>query len=103
MLGLDARGVAVVGHVPAGLPVKLAWRHWRKYLQPLFGGAGRGAGPLTNREYLFRENSFPLGVFLMTGTGIVPPDEFSLAAVDRVRITIDPIGTLENEVIQGKG
>ncbi len=54
-------------------------------------------------EYLFRENSFPLGVFLMTGTGIVPPDEFSLAAADRVRITIDPIGTLENEVIQGKG
>jgi 2-dehydro-3-deoxy-D-arabinonate dehydratase len=51
-------------------------------------------------EYLFRENSFPHGVFLMTGTGIVPPDEFSLAAGDRVRITIDPIGTLENEVVQ---
>ena len=51
-------------------------------------------------EYLFRENSFPHGVFLMTGTGIVPPDEFSLAAGDRVRITIDPIGTLENDVVQ---
>jgi 2-dehydro-3-deoxy-D-arabinonate dehydratase len=37
----------------------------------------------------------------MTGTGIVPPDSFTLAAVDRVRITIDPIGTLENDVIQG--
>jgi 2-dehydro-3-deoxy-D-arabinonate dehydratase len=49
-------------------------------------------------EYLFRENSFPLGVFLMTGTGIVPPDEFSLVAGDRIRIAIDPIGTLENEV-----
>jgi 2-dehydro-3-deoxy-D-arabinonate dehydratase len=51
-------------------------------------------------EYLFRENSFPRGVYLMTGTGIVPPDEFSLAAGDRIRITIDPIGTLENQVAQ---
>ena len=38
---------------------------------------------------------------LMTGTGIVPPDSFTLAVGDRVRIMIDPIGTLENEVIQG--
>jgi 2-dehydro-3-deoxy-D-arabinonate dehydratase len=51
-------------------------------------------------EYLFRESSFPHGVFLMTGTGVVPPDEFSLAAGDRIRITIDPIGTLENDVAQ---
>jgi 2-dehydro-3-deoxy-D-arabinonate dehydratase len=36
----------------------------------------------------------------MTGTGIVPPDEFSLAVGDRIRITIDPIGTLENDVVQ---
>ncbi len=52
-------------------------------------------------EYLFRDNSFPSGALLMTGTGIVPPDSFTLAVGDRVRITIDPIGTLENEVIQG--
>jgi 2-dehydro-3-deoxy-D-arabinonate dehydratase len=52
-------------------------------------------------EYLFRDNNFPTGAFLMTGTGIVPPDSFTLAVGDRVRITIDPIGTLENEVIQG--
>jgi 2-dehydro-3-deoxy-D-arabinonate dehydratase len=51
-------------------------------------------------EYLFRENSFPHGVFLMTGTGIVPPDDFSLAAHDKIRITIDPVGTLENDVVQ---
>jgi 2-dehydro-3-deoxy-D-arabinonate dehydratase len=50
--------------------------------------------------YLFLENSFPRGVFLMTGTGVVPPDEFTLAAGDRIRITIDPIGTLENDVVQ---
>jgi 2-dehydro-3-deoxy-D-arabinonate dehydratase len=51
--------------------------------------------------YLFRENNFPAGAFLMTGTGIVPPDSFTLAPGDRVRITIDPIGTLENTVVQG--
>jgi 2-dehydro-3-deoxy-D-arabinonate dehydratase len=49
-------------------------------------------------EYLFREISFPQGVFLMTGTGIVPEDSFTLAGGDAIRITIDGIGTLENTV-----
>jgi len=49
-------------------------------------------------EYLLRDNSFPAGVFLMTGTGIVPPSTFTLASGDRIRITIEPIGTLENQV-----
>jgi 2-dehydro-3-deoxy-D-arabinonate dehydratase len=49
-------------------------------------------------EYLLRDNSFPAGVFLMTGTGIVPPSTFTLASGDRIRITIEPIGTLENVV-----
>ena len=49
-------------------------------------------------EYLFRDNSFPKGCFLMTGTGIVPPSDFTLQSGDRIRITIDPIGMLENEV-----
>jgi 2-dehydro-3-deoxy-D-arabinonate dehydratase len=49
-------------------------------------------------SYLLRENSFPEGVFLMTGTGIVPHDEFTLAAGDRISISIDNIGTLENVV-----
>jgi 2-dehydro-3-deoxy-D-arabinonate dehydratase len=57
--------------------------------------------PATLVEYLFRDNSFPFGAFLMTGTGIVPPNSFSLSSGDRIRITIDPIGTLENEVVQG--
>lgn len=52
--------------------------------------------------YLYRECSFPTGAFLMTGTGIVPPDSFTLAAGDRVRITIEPLGTLENVVVQRK-
>jgi 2-dehydro-3-deoxy-D-arabinonate dehydratase len=49
-------------------------------------------------EYLFRDNAFPQGCFLMTGTGIVPPSTFTLASGDLIRITIEPIGTLENEV-----
>ncbi len=54
--------------------------------------------PQTLVEYLFRDNTFPHGCFLMTGTGIVPPSSFTLASGDRIRITIEPIGTLENEV-----
>ncbi len=49
-------------------------------------------------EYLLRDNSFPRGCFLMTGTGVVPPSSFTLDHGDRVRITIEAIGTLENEV-----
>jgi 2-dehydro-3-deoxy-D-arabinonate dehydratase len=49
-------------------------------------------------DYLFRENSFPHGCFLMTGTGIVPPDSFTLDHGDEIRISIGGIGTLENTV-----
>ena len=48
--------------------------------------------------YLFRENSFPTGAYLLTGTGIVPGDDFTLAHGDRISITIDHIGTLVNTV-----
>jgi 2-dehydro-3-deoxy-D-arabinonate dehydratase len=49
-------------------------------------------------SWLFRDNSFPDGVFLMTGTGIVPGDTFTLMPGDRIRISIDGVGTLENRV-----
>ncbi len=48
-------------------------------------------------QYLFRELDFPHGVLLMTGTGIVPPDEFSLKPGDRVRIAVGDL-VLENPV-----
>jgi 2-dehydro-3-deoxy-D-arabinonate dehydratase len=54
--------------------------------------------PETLVSYLFRDNAFPHGCFLMTGTGIVPPSTFTLASGDLIRIAIEPIGTLENEV-----
>lgn len=53
-------------------------------------------------SFLFLETSFPLGVMLMTGTGIVPPDEFTLQVNDRVEISIDGIGTLINTVKKNK-
>ncbi|HZD47751.1 MAG TPA: fumarylacetoacetate hydrolase family protein [Silvibacterium sp.] len=49
-------------------------------------------------EYLFRDQSFPYGCFLLTGTGIIPPDDFTLRSGDEVHISIDGIGTLMNQV-----
>ena len=49
-------------------------------------------------DFLFRENSFPNGCILLTGTGIIPPDDFTLAKDDEIRISIDAIGTLVNTV-----
>ena len=49
-------------------------------------------------EYLCRSQSFPHGAILLTGTGVVPPDEFTLTADDLIRIHISGIGTLENPV-----
>jgi 2-dehydro-3-deoxy-D-arabinonate dehydratase len=51
-------------------------------------------------EYLFRANDFPTGVYLMTGTGIVPPSEFTLQDRDEVTIRIEGIGSLVNPVIR---
>ena len=52
-------------------------------------------------SWLQRENQFPTGAILLTGTGIVPDSEFTLQPGDVVEITIDGIGTLRNHVVQG--
>jgi 2-dehydro-3-deoxy-D-arabinonate dehydratase len=54
--------------------------------------------PTTLVEYLYRDNSFPHGCFLLTGTGIVPPDSFTLHHGDEIRISITGIGSLVNFV-----
>ena len=69
-------------------------------------GAGHAATALSQMKrglpelagWLFRDSSFPTGCYLLTGTGIVPPDSFTLQPGDEVRITIEPIGTLSNIV-----
>ena len=48
--------------------------------------------------YLYHSSSFPYGCFLFTGTGIVPPDSFTLQQRDEIHIAIPPIGTLSNVV-----
>ena len=50
-------------------------------------------------EWLFRDNSFPHGCYLMTGTGVVPPDSFTLRTGDEIRITLAAVGTLVNTVL----
>ncbi|WP_165221378.1 fumarylacetoacetate hydrolase family protein [Aquisphaera insulae] len=71
--------------------------------------AWAGATPLSRMVRTFqeligwlgRDNHFPDGVILLTGTGVVPPDDFSLRAGDVVSISVEGIGTLVNPVIQG--
>ena len=69
---------------------------------PVFSGStslsSMKRDPKTLVEYLFRQNSFPNGCFLLTGTGIVPPDSFTLRLGDEIRIRIEGIGTLVNVV-----
>jgi len=70
--------------------------------QTAFSGSttltGLKRDPATLVHYLYRDNVFPNGCFLLTGTGIVPPDSFTLMLGDEIRITIDGIGTLINVV-----
>jgi 2-dehydro-3-deoxy-D-arabinonate dehydratase len=48
--------------------------------------------------FLYRETSFPAGCVLLTGTGIVPPNEFALRSGDEIEIAVPAIGTLKNRV-----
>jgi 2-dehydro-3-deoxy-D-arabinonate dehydratase len=72
--------------------------------QPVFGGET----PLENLkrpfenlvQHLFACQSFPHGALLLTGTGIIPPDDFSLRPQDSVRIEISGMGVLENPVVE---
>jgi 2-dehydro-3-deoxy-D-arabinonate dehydratase len=52
-------------------------------------------------DWLFRDNTFPSGAYLLTGTGLVPEAGFTLMPEDRVSITAPRIGTLSNHVVQG--
>ena len=70
--------------------------------QTAFGGTTTLASlkrePKELVEYLYRDNFFPDGCFLLTGTGVVPPDAFTLQPGDEIQISIDGIGSLVNVV-----
>jgi len=48
--------------------------------------------------FLYRDNAFPHGSYLLTGTGTVPPNDFTLASGDEIRISIGGLGTLVNHI-----
>lgn len=50
-------------------------------------------------DWLYRSQTFPYGAVLLTGTGLVPGDDFTLRANDKIRIEISGIGVLENHVV----
>ena len=55
--------------------------------------------PAELAAFLLRDNAFPHGCYLLTGTGIIPPNEFTLASGDRISISIDGLGTLVNLIV----
>ena len=63
-----------------------------------------GAAPDRGRlaRFLFREDEFPAGVLLSTGTSLVPDLPFTLREGDEIRISIDGVGDLVNPVVRGK-
>jgi 2-dehydro-3-deoxy-D-arabinonate dehydratase len=77
----------------------------RRSGKPVFaGGTNTDQMARTGEElvqWLGRDHSFPTGAFLLTGTGIVPDPDFTLAAGDEIEIRIAGIGTLRNTVVQG--
>ncbi|MDQ2652555.1 MAG: fumarylacetoacetate hydrolase family protein [Chloroflexota bacterium] len=84
---------------PTDLPIKLEIMRGGEVLFSEETGTSRMHRTFDDLvKYLFRGNAFPAGVFLMTGTGIVPPSEFTLKDGDSVTITIEPIGALTNPV-----
>ncbi|NJD11865.1 MAG: 2-hydroxyhepta-2,4-diene-1,7-dioate isomerase, partial [Gemmatimonadetes bacterium] len=100
--GACARGPALLG-TPEPLPPEttIALRIERDGDVACEGSTTRAQlrrTPAELAEYLFRETSHPAGCVLLTGTGIVPPDDFTLAPGDQVAITIPAIGTLVNRV-----
>ena len=89
--------------------VEDTWPDARIAMQIVRGGAVAFAGETHTRqirrrpaelvEFLGRCLTFPAGVVLLTGAGVVPADTFTLAAGDEVQITIDTIGVLNNTVV----
>ena len=92
--GISLADPATLGDLPVHLVI-------RRASEVCFEGRTRTSQMARRLEelvaYIFRELACPQGVFIMTGTGIVPPDSFALAPGDRVRVEIGEL-VLENEV-----
>ena len=100
-----ASGIRPAGEVrnPLGLGIDLTViREGETAWQGRYSSAAMYRTPHDLVGWLFREQAFPGGVILSTGTGLVPEMDFSLRADDIVRITVEQIGTLTNRVVRGK-
>jgi 2-dehydro-3-deoxy-D-arabinonate dehydratase len=87
------------GRLPASTRIQMQiHRHGREVLAAAVTLAEMKREPAELVQYLFRDQSFPYGCYLLTGTGIVPPNEFTLRSKDEIRVSIDGIGTLVNHV-----
>ncbi len=94
-----AVALAASVHDPRGLGIRLTIMRGSKCC--FEGTTSTGKMKRTFQDlisYQFREQEFPNGVILLTGTGIVPPDNFTLEPGDVVEITVPEIGTLRNPV-----
>ncbi|HMP81470.1 MAG TPA: fumarylacetoacetate hydrolase family protein [Verrucomicrobiota bacterium] len=102
------RSCALGPWITVGTPEVTA-RDWKINLQirrdgaPVFAGetsVGQIKRSFTElAEFLFRCQVFPHGAVLLTGTGIVPPESFTLQAKDEIAIEISGIGSLTNPVV----
>ena len=101
-IGNDMSSRDIEGENPLYLPQAKVYDRSCALGQPAFADSTTLASmkrrPQELVDYLFRDNSFPTGCYLLTGTGIVPPDTFTLAPGDVIRIAIDGIGVLVNPV-----
>jgi 2-dehydro-3-deoxy-D-arabinonate dehydratase len=91
---------------PAATALPIHLRIDRQGTEVFRGDTGTASMKRTPEElvrYLMLDNVFPHGAFLLTGTGIVPGDEFTLAPGDEVTITIGGVGTLRNPVERAPG
>jgi 2-dehydro-3-deoxy-D-arabinonate dehydratase len=100
--GSCALGPAILVSSVAPPPTTRIQLEIRRNGNPAFTGettlAGMKRDFATLVAFLYRETSFPDGCVLLTGTGIVPPDGFTLQHGDETFVTIDGIGTLHNHV-----
>jgi len=100
--GACALGPALLVPVDWGAPFDIELRILRADGQSVFEGATSTANMRRSREelieFLLRDNPLPAGTVLLTGTGIVPPDELTLLPGQSVEITIAGIGMLRNPV-----
>jgi 2-dehydro-3-deoxy-D-arabinonate dehydratase len=91
--------VLITGSLPADTTITLRVTRARA---PIFEGTTRWSrlrrAPRELVEWLYRETSFPHGCVLLTGTGIIPPDAFTLCPGDEIEIGVSAIGVLRNIV-----